>query len=688
VFLSQTMRRKTGSLSQRNKIRLFIILILLVAVLAGFLDYPKIWDNSADWISSKTPISIPHYANLPFHLGLDLQGGTHLVYQADVSAVPGKDQADAVEGVRDVIERRVNSFGVAEPLVQTNKVGDSYRVIVELAGISDVTQAIDMIGETPLLEFKEQGSGQTELTPEQQEQLETANAEAKTKAQGILNKALDNPSGFADLATQNSEDVMTKDGGGDLGNIRDGGPHSEFYNTLKDLSAGTVYNKVYENGEGFNILKRGETGSEDKVSANHILICYEGADRCSETISKDDARKKAEELKSQANPDNFVQLAKDNSTEPGAAESGGDLGSFARGQMVQEFEETVFNMAVGEISDIVETQFGFHLIYKTGVTQVDTIQTSRILIGKLKDTDIVPPQQFEYTGLSGEHLEKAQVNFNPNTNEPEIELVFNGEGSDLFAEVTGRNVNKVVGIFLDGEPISLPRVNEKITGGSAVISGKFTLEEAKTLARRLNAGALPVPIDLISQQTVGASLGAESLKISLEAALLGLILVGLFMIIFYRMPGFVSVLSLIVYGLVILAIFKLIPITLTLAGIAGFILSVGMAVDANVLIFERMKEELKQGKPLGSAIDEGFKRAWPSIRDGNISTLITCVILYWFGTSIIQGFALTLFIGILLSMVSALFVTKTVLQYLVGWNRLTKFNGLFLNKQVQEEEKE
>jgi len=678
------MRRKTGSISQRNKIRLFIILILLVAVLAGFLDYPKIWDNSADWISSKTPVTIPHYANLPFHLGLDLQGGTHLVYQADVSQVPGKDQADAVEGVRDVIERRVNSFGVAEPLVQTNKVGDSYRVIVELAGISDVTQAIDMIGETPLLEFKEQGSGQTELTPEQQEQLETANAEAKTKSQGILNKALDNPAGFADLATQNSEDVMTKDAGGDLGYIRDGGPHSEFYNTLKNLSPNTVYNKTYENGEGYNILKRGETGSEDKVSANHILICYEGAGRCDKDTSKDDARKKIEELKSQANPDNFVQLAKDNSTEPGATESGGDLGSFARGQMVQEFEEAVFNMAVGEISDIVETQFGFHLIYKTGVTQIDTIQISRILIGKLKDTDIVPSQQFEYTGLSGEHLEKAQVNFNPNTNEPEIELVFNGEGADLFAEVTGRNVNKVVGIFLDGEPISLPRVNEKITGGSAVISGKFTLEEAKTLARRLNAGALPVPIDLISQQTVGASLGAESLKISLEAALLGLILVGLFMIAFYRMPGLISVFSLIIYGIVILAIFKLIAVTLTLAGIAGFILSVGMAVDANVLIFERIKEELKQGKPLGSAIDEGFKRAWPSIRDGNISTLITCVILYWFGTSIIQGFALTLFIGILLSMVSALFVTKTILQYFIGWNRLTKINWLFLYKKSTE----
>lgn len=674
------MARKTSTISQRNKVRISIVLILLVVILAGFLDYPKIWNDSVGWLNNKLPFTIPQYANLPFRLGLDLQGGTHLVYQADVSGVPSSDQADAVEGVRDVIERRVNAFGVAEPLVQTNKVGEHYRVIIELAGIKDVNQAIQMIGETPLLEFKEQAPGQPELTEEEQLELDLFNKQAKITAEDILTQVKNNPASFSEIANEKSEDLITKDVGGDLGFIQAGRAHSEFFNLVQDLGANEIYNQVFENSEGYNILKRGEESLAKLVKANHLLICYEGATRCEDGLSKEEARQKIEELKEQATSDNFVELVKANSTEPGAAEGGGDLGFFSQGQMVPEFEEVAFLMANGEISDVIETQFGWHLIFKTDEKQEEAIQVFRILINKRKPSDIVSQDQFQYTGLTGKHLKRALVYFNPNTNEPGVTLEFNDEGKDLFAEITGRNVNKVVGIFLDGEPISLPRVNERITEGSAQITGRFSLDEAKTLVRRLNAGALPVPIELISQQTVGASLGQESLKISLEAAILGLILVGLFMIIYYRLPGLVSVISLIIYGIIILAIFKLIPVTLTLASIAGFILSIGMAVDANILIFERMKEELKLGKPLGSAIDEGFKRAWPSIRDGNVSTLITTVILYWFGTSIIKGFALTLFIGILISMISALFVTKTILQLLIGWSWINKINWLFLYK--------
>lgn len=682
------MARNTGSISQRNKIRIYIVLILLVVILAGFLDYPKIWNNTADKLNSVLPFGIPHYADLPFHLGLDLQGGTHLVYEADVSQIPSDEKADSVEGVRDVIERRVNAFGVAEPLVQTNKVGDKYRVIVELAGVKDVKEAISMIGETPLLEFKEQKTQAPELTPEQEQQIEDYNIEAKKRANDLLAQALADPSNFAELAKNNSEDTNTNLEGGDLGFIREGNQHSEFFGLLEDKAPGYIHTKVYENGEGYNILKRGENGSEKEIKANHLLVCYDGAERCELPMSKKQVEDKIYELKDQATPENFIDLVKEYSTEPGAREGGGDLGWFAKGMMVPEFEEAAFALEVGEISDVVETPFGFHLIYKTDEREAPAIQISRILIKKQKPEDLIPPGQFEYSGLSGEHLDRAQVSFNPNTNEPEVQLEFNSEGSDLFAEITARNVGQVVGIFLDGEPISLPRVNEKITGGVATISGQFSLEEAKTLARRLNAGALPVPIELISQQTVGASLGQESLEKSLNAALLGLILVALFMIIYYRLPGLVSVISLIIYGIVILAIFKLIPVTLTLAGIAGFILSIGMAVDANVLIFERMKEELKMGKPLGSAIDEGFKRAWPSIRDGNISTIITTVILFWFGTSVIKGFALTLFIGILISMVSALFVTKTILHLVIGWKFINKINWLFLYKKAQVEEYE
>jgi protein-export membrane protein SecD len=275
------------------------------------------------------------------------------------------------------------------------------------------------------------------------------------------------------------------------------------------------------------------------------------------------------------------------------------------------------------------------------------------------------------TELTGKYIAKSQVEFDANTGKPEISLEFNGDGAALFEKITERNVGKRLAIYLDGAPISAPVVQEAISGGQARISGNFTIEEAKTLVQRLNAGALPVPIKLINQQTIGASLGETSLAQSLRAGLIGLLAVALFMIGWYRWPGIISVVALLIYTLIVLAIFKLIPVTLTLAGIAGFILSIGMAVDANILIFERTKEELKTGKSLTGAVEEGFKRAWTSIRDSNISSLITCAILFWLGTSIIKGFALTLALGILVSMFSAITVTRTFLLWFVG-GRLEK----------------
>ena len=219
-----------------------------------------------------------------------------------------------------------------------------------------------------------------------------------------------------------------------------------------------------------------------------------------------------------------------------------------------------------------------------------------------------------------------------------------------------------MGIYLDSAPISAPVVREPIAGGSAVISGKFTLDEAKQLAERLNTGALPVPIKLVSQDTVGASLGQDSLQKSIFAGFLGFAAVAFFMILYYRFPGLLAVIALIIYAALVLSIFKLLPVTLTLAGIAGFILSIGMAVDANILIFERMKEEVRGGKNLAFSIDDGFKRAWPSIRDSNVSTLITTIVLYYFTTSVVKGFALTLGIGVIVSMFSAIFVTRSLLK--------------------------
>ena len=477
-------------MSTRRKIWLTFLGVLVLAVLAGLADWPKGPDLNLN------SVRIPLEKELKVHLGLDLQGGAHLVYEADLSSVEPENYDDSLEGVRDVIERRVNALGVAEPVVQTVRSSGRYRLIVELAGVHDVNQAITAIGETPLLDFRE--------------------------------------------PVEETEEEATK------------------------------------------VEKIGETDeAAPTVDTSKLKIEGEG----------DDAKIVDEE----GNPVDMETLSE---------------------QLGQE------------------------------------------------DQDQYPG--FKLTKLSGQHLTKAQLQFDPNTNQPLVALEFNDEGKKLFGEITERNVGQPIAIFLDGYVVSAPRVNEAIRDGQAVIQGQFTLDEAKELAMRLNAGALPVPVNLLSQNTVGATLGQASVEKSFLAGVLGLFLVCLFMIIYYRLPGLLAVLALVFYTLMVLALFKLIPITLTLAGIAGFILSVGMAVDANVLIFERVKEELRSGKSMKSAIDSGVKHAWVSIRDSNVSTIITCVILAWFGVGIIKGFAITLGLGILISMFSAIVVTRTLLYLVLG----------------------
>ncbi|MDI6717885.1 MAG: protein translocase subunit SecD [Patescibacteria group bacterium] len=368
----------------------------------------------------------------PWKLGLDLIGGAYLVYEADMSQVDSWDRDLVINGLKDVIEKRINLFGVSEPQVIAAKERDNYRLIVELAGIKDIQSAINEIGATPLLDFRE---------------------------------------------------------------------------------------------------------------------------------------------------------------------------------------------VVGE-------------------------ETST---------------QFIATQLTGRYIKNAQVNFDQTTGAPQVDLQFNDEGSKVFEDLTAKNIGKPLAIFLDNNPIEIPVVREKISGGKAQITGKFTADQAKSLVERFNAGALPAPIKIISQQTIGASLGQESLKKAIYAGLLGTIIIIVFMIAYYRKLGVFASVALIVYILLTAAVFKL-AVTMTLAGIAGFILSIGMAVDANILIFERTKEELKKGLVKVSAIDEGFRRAWPSIRDSNISTIITSVILYEFTTSFVKGFALTLLIGVLISMFSAITVTRLLLR--------------------------
>ena len=548
-------------MGMRKRLWLSLLLIIALTALAGVVDWPKGPD-----------IRIGEYfKEIKVHLGLDLQGGTHLVYKADTADIPSSDRSEAIEGVRDVIERRVNAFGVSEPIVQTSKSGDEYRVIVELPGVTDVTQAIQMIGETPLLEFREQAA--PELDDDQAQAMKAYNADAKIRAAEILLSALDEGTDFAELAKEKSE-----------------GP---------------------------------------------------------------------------------------------SAENGGDLGEFGRGAMVPEFDEVIFDKAeTGKVyPEVVETMFGYHIIKvenKTTTTNDEGVEeekaTARHILIQIQSEEAAATANYVNTGLSGKHLDSAQVQFDQSTGQPEISLKFNDEGKDLFAEITKRNLSKPVAIYLAHAPISIPVVQAEITTGEAVITGSFTLEEAKILTRRLNSGALPIPISLLNQQNIGATLGQESVERSLFAGILGLVLVAIFMIAYYRLPGLLAVLALSIYALLVLAIFKLWPVTLTLAGIAGFILSIGMAVDANVLIFERLKEELRRGKPILSAVEDGFKRAWPSIRDSNVSSLITCVILIWFGTSLIKGFAITLGIGILLSMFSAITITRNFLRI----SALKKWKGFWM----------
>lgn len=296
------------------------------------------------------------------------------------------------------------------------------------------------------------------------------------------------------------------------------------------------------------------------------------------------------------------------------------------------------------------------------------------LIGKtaqldFREQDSSNEQSWIPTGLSGKQLKKATVSFEANTNSPQVSLEFNSDGARLFGEITARNIGKPIAIFLDEEVLSAPTVQQKITGGEAVITGDFTTLEVKQLVNLLNAGALDVPISLVEQQTIGATLGEESIKQSLVAGLIGLSLVALFMILGYRLAGLIAVLALIGYSLVTLGLFKLIPVTLTLAGIAGFILSIGMAVDANILIFERLREELRLGKDLHYGLEEAFRRAWPSVRDSNVATIMTCAVLYFTTTGSVRGFAVTLALGVIVSLFSSITLSRALLR-LVQVNRL------------------
>ena len=681
------MSKPATTIVSRSSVKKRVLLILVLALVTGAIAYPRAANPVIDFLNKSFGTHIGQISR-GFVLGLDLQGGTRLEYEADVSKISETERSGALDGVRDVIERRVNSIGVSEPVITTARVGEAWRVAVELAGIRDVNQAIKLIGETPILEFKEPNTEKPrDLNAEEKKKMDEANAASLKKAQEDLKKVQADATVFADLAKTDSYDVSSKANGGDLGFIKDKSEYAPLYKEVTGVKAGTIIPKVLDLTNAYVVAKVEETKDVGvEVKESHILIQYAGAAQAptSTTATKDQAKQKAEDIRKQVTPANFSELAKKYSQEPGAAESGGDLGWFGKGVMVPEFEGPAFALKTGEISQVVETPFGFHIIYKSGERAIVDAHVRAIFFKKTIAADILPPQgEWKNTQLTGKQLTRAQVDFDQRSGAAQVSLTFNDEGAKLFADITKRNIGKQVAIFLDGEAISSPTVQTVIPNGQAVITGNFSIPEAKLLAQRLQAGALPVPIKLIAQQSVGPTLGQDSVDKSLAAGLWGFLFIAIFMLFWYRLPGLLSILSLALYVGISFMIFKILPVTLTLSGIAGFILSLGIAVDANVLIFERLKEELRSGKAYALALEDAFRRAWPSIRDGNTTTLISCAVLYWFSSSIIKGFALTLAIGVLMSLFTAIVVTRNVLRLVSGTRIAKMFPWLFLVKKSE-----
>lgn len=650
-------------------------LVLSLAFLVGLaVAYPFPWNKAMHAMEDAIGFHLPYLPESEYRLGLDLQGGAHLVYEADMSAIPEGEKTDALAGVRDVVERRVNAFGVSEPLVQTTVSSGRYRIIVDLPGVSDVAQAVREIGETPVLTFRLPDEEiDVEATPEQEAQIAAAQETEREAALEVLDRALDDED-FGVLAKEFSIDTATKDNNGYIGFVSsDDEEYGGLVQRIEDDGLGRgVIDGLYEGTSRMHIVNYLSRKVENEPKIAHILICYQGATGCAETRTKEEAEALAKQVQEQATKSNFADLAADHSDDTANASTGGDLGYLKRGDTVEPFNTTSFDMRNGTISDVIETEFGYHILYRETSRRVNYYEIAHIEMPWTTLSDIFVIDPWVNTELSGKHVKHASVGFDPNTGEPYVILDFNEEGSELFAQLTEENLGKVIGIFLDGEVITAPTVQQTIYGGQATISGDFTVDEAKLLAQRLNAGALPVPIEIVSQQTIGPALGQASLDMSIKAGLIGFALIALFMIAYYRLAGFLAVVALTFYAVANLALYKLFGVTITLAGIAGFVLSLGIAVDANVLIFERLKEELRSGRDLPTAVEEAFKRAWPSIRDGNLTTLIATSVLYWIGEGFIRGFALTLTIGVLMSMFSAMVVTRVLMELIVRVKAIRK----------------
>lgn len=469
--------------------------------------------------------------------------------------------------------------------------------------------------------------------------------------------------------------------------------------TLRGMEQGDLAVAKMDDGTARLLFLRLFAPGKEQVDVSHILVSYKGAQAAAATVtrSKDEAFAQAQKLRERIDGgERFDAIA---STENDALTKAqaGRIGAVGREQLAPSFAEAAFGAKTGQVVGPIETPLGYHIvnINREAFTTPDVASYDELILTGEKAHDradelladlqggrvtraeealplrvlffSLEPTGWKDTPLDGKHFRSATAVLDPTTNIPVVQIAFDDEGARIFQELTKRNIGKQIAIFVGGQLVTAPRVESEITGGTAVITGTASVRDAQLLAQDLNTGAIPAPIHLVGQRTVEPTLGAEALATSVTAGLVGIVIVMLYMILFYRAFGIIASLALSFYAVIFLALFKL-PLflvtnqymVLTLAGAAGLILSIGMAVDTNVLVFERVKEELRKGKGLRSAVDIGFEKAWSSVRDSNISTLITCALLFMIGTSIVRGFAVTLGIGVLISMFTGMVVSRWI----------------------------
>jgi len=592
----------------RRNARSLIIIALIILITSLVLLNQKIEINNFERGSD---------APLGLSLGLDLQGGSHLVYQSNLkdpitnTLVPvTKDQ---MESLVRTVERRINSSGLGEPIIQI--LGDD-RLLIQLPGIKDPSRAKDLIGETARLEFKHRILN---VQPELIKELTVKDVIAITP------------------------DILLQDG--------------KLLSTQKSQNSGT------------------ETSELETYAALVIEFSDAGVEKFSkiaETIQSSYLTSLQANAAGKSYPPSQL-LINIGENDPISITSGGN--------QILQYEDTnkfIFALPVSMNEGIVKQEIPAEDI--TTKTSSDFFVSFSNLPGFID----------EEIGLSGDDLSNAYPSQHQGSGAPIVNIEFDKEGTKIFGELTSQiyakqqesGIKDQIAIILDGDDLIAPVVNSPITAGTAIIQGPdFTLERVKDLSLLLESGRLPIPIQLIQERDVDAILGAQSLEKSVVAGIVGLTLVLLFMTLYYRIPGLIASIALIIYASIILSIFKLLPVTLTLSGVAAAILSIGMAVDANILIFERMKDELRSGRTLNTSINIGFNRAWPAIRDGNVSTLITCAILYWFseqlGATIVQGFAVTLAIGVVISMFSAIMISRSLMRA-IALTPLSKHISFFI----------